>query len=321
MTWLDAIVLIVLLLAIVNGVRRGFLLGALDLITILLALTAGSLFYSQVAGRFLMPLGLSRPIASLVGFAAVSLLVQFAAWAIAVMPLRPFIDSARRLPVSREVDAALGSLPGLVKGVILAATLLLATSLISLGPTFDNTLARSPVAGRLLRDATHATASAQQRVGLNLTDFTSITTTEAEGSRSLPHAYPTGLTVSESDEAEMLKLLNEARRQNGLPALTPDARLQAVARAHSREMLEMGYFSHTSPVSGTPADRLAAAHISFRSAGENLAYAPSVQIAHQGLMNSPGHRANILSPDFHRVGIGVLVAPDGERMFTQEFTD
>ena len=84
-------------------------------------------------------------------------------------------------------------------------------------------------------------------------------------------------------------------------------------------MLKLGYFAHNSPVSGSPSDRLQAAGISFRVAGENLAYAPTVEIAHRGLMNSPGHRANILSPDFTRVGIGVIVAPNGERMFTQDF--
>lgn len=321
MTWLDLAVLVLLLVGALNGIRRGFLLGALDLATILLALTAGSLLFSPV-GRILGDqLGLNAVVARLAAFALVALLVQLAAWLLVVTPLRPAIDAARGIPVSRQFDAALGTLPGLVKSLVLAATLLLATSLVPLGPEFDATLARSRLADTLLRNTTRATAAAQQRSGLDLAGFTSLTTGEAEGARRLPHAYPTGLTVSPTDEATMLALLNQTRRENGLPPLASDNRLQAVARAHSREMLELGYFAHESPVSGSPAQRLEAAHIPFTAAGENLAYAPSVEIAHRGLINSPGHRANILSPDFHKVGIGVLVAPDGERMFTQEFTN
>ena len=61
--------------------------------------------------------------------------------------------------------------------------------------------------------------------------------------------------------------------------------------------------------------------IKFISAGENLAYAPTVEIAHQGLMNSPGHRENILRPSFGRVGIGVIDGGVYGKMFTQDFAD
>jgi uncharacterized protein YkwD len=84
-------------------------------------------------------------------------------------------------------------------------------------------------------------------------------------------------------------------------------------------MFRLGYFSHTSPVSGSPADRLAHAGVAYAASGENLAYAPSVELAHQGLMASPGHRANILEPAYSRVGIGVQNAGLYGRMFTEEF--
>src|SRR5206468_3912660 len=105
----------------------------------------------------------------------------------------------------------------------------------------------------------------------------------------------------------------------GLRPLAMDQRLREVARAHSAEMFQLGYFSHNSPVSGSPADRLRRAGLSLAIAGENLAYAPSVEVAHQGLMASPGHRANILEAGYSRVGIGVQSAGLFGRMFTQEF--
>jgi uncharacterized protein YkwD len=94
-----------------------------------------------------------------------------------------------------------------------------------------------------------------------------------------------------------------------------------VARAHSLEMFQLDYFSHTSPTAGSPFDRMHAAGIQFLVAGENLAYAPNVEVAHQGLMNSPGHRANILRPEFGRVGIGVIRSSAQGSMFTQDFTN
>ena len=62
-------------------------------------------------------------------------------------------------------------------------------------------------------------------------------------------------------------------------------------------------------------------NIKFSAAGENLALAPNVSLAHQGLMNSPGHRANIMSGDFGKVGIGVVDGGIYGEMFVQEFTD
>lgn len=82
-----------------------------------------------------------------------------------------------------------------------------------------------------------------------------------------------------------------------------------------------GYFSHYTPEGLSPFDRMNAAGMSFSFAGENLALAPNVAMAMQGLMNSAGHRANILSPNFGKVGIGVIDGGIYGEMFCQEFTD
>jgi uncharacterized protein YkwD len=71
----------------------------------------------------------------------------------------------------------------------------------------------------------------------------------------------------------------------------------------------------------TPFERMREGGVQFSAAGENLALAPTVQIAHDGLMNSPGHRANILNPRYRRVGIGVADGGMHGKMFTQNFAD
>jgi uncharacterized protein YkwD len=84
-------------------------------------------------------------------------------------------------------------------------------------------------------------------------------------------------------------------------------------------MFARGYFSHVTPEGRSPFDRMEAAGVSFRTAGENLALAPTLRIAHTGLMNSPGHRANILRPAFGRLGIGVMDGGPRGLMVTQNF--
>ena len=73
------------------------------------------------------------------------------------------------------------------------------------------------------------------------------------------------------------------------------------------------------PEGEDPFARMREAHISFMTAGENLALAQTLSIAHTGLMHSPGHRANILNPAFHRVGIGIIEGGVHGLMISQEF--
>ena len=120
-------------------------------------------------------------------------------------------------------------------------------------------------------------------------------------------------------EAEMLELVNQERAANGLAPLEADPELTEVARRHSADMFARGYFSHYTPEGKDPFDRMRESNVSFRNAGENLALAPTLQIAHTGLMNSPGHRANILRPQFGRVGIGILNGGRRGLMISQEF--
>ena len=118
-------------------------------------------------------------------------------------------------------------------------------------------------------------------------------------------------------EKEVVRLVNEIRVQNGLKELTYDWELSRVARYKSEDMRDNKYFSHTSPVYGTPFQMIKNFGISYRSAGENIAkgYATPKAVV-DGWMNSPGHRANILNASFTRIGVGY--ASEG-RYWTQMF--
>ncbi len=120
-------------------------------------------------------------------------------------------------------------------------------------------------------------------------------------------------------EAKMLVLVNNERKKVGLQPLANDTALQKVALAHSADMFERGYFAHITPEGKDPFERMREAHVRFYLAGENLALAQTLSIAHESLMNSPGHRANILRPGFGRLGIGILDGGVYGIMISQEF--
>jgi len=105
-------------------------------------------------------------------------------------------------------------------------------------------------------------------------------------------------------EGRMLVLLNEVRQAAGISPVQPDDELREVALAHSTDMADHHFFAHVSPSTGSPADRLRRSNLLVSMFGENIAAAATPEVAHQSLMNSPGHRANMLQPLFTHVGIG-----------------
>lgn len=133
-----------------------------------------------------------------------------------------------------------------------------------------------------------------------------------------------GIVSDQALEAELLHLTNEARLGLGLGALESDEALARAARAHAAEMAELGYFSHTSPVTANATLGLRAAQAgSFAlTLDENLALVASEGAANaavKGWLESPGHRANLLSPEFSHVGFGSARYPDGRLAVAQVF--
>ena len=120
-----------------------------------------------------------------------------------------------------------------------------------------------------------------------------------------------------SYEKEVIRLINEIRVQNGLKELTYNWELSRVARYKSQDMKDNRYFSHTSPVYGSPFQMIRNFGITYRSAGENIARGQtSPQAGVNAWMNSSGHRANILNASFTQIGVGYVA--DGN-YWTQMF--
>lgn len=120
-----------------------------------------------------------------------------------------------------------------------------------------------------------------------------------------------------SYEAEVVRLVNEVRAENGLAPLTVNWELSRVARYKSQDMKDKGYFSHTSPTYGSPFQMIRNFGLSYRTAGENIArgYA-TPQAVMDGWMNSPSHKANILKASYKQIGVGYVAQGS---YWTQQF--
>lgn len=143
-----------------------------------------------------------------------------------------------------------------------------------------------------------------------------------------PTAQPTKAPSTDEDyttdsltvqEQKAWNLLNQDRKNNGLPTLSIDPTLSAIARRKSEDMRDKGYFAHQSPTYGSASDMLKHFGYSFKAVGENIAHHATVEKSQAAFMSSDGHRRNILSSSWTKVGIGVCYDKNGFVYVTQLF--
>lgn len=126
--------------------------------------------------------------------------------------------------------------------------------------------------------------------------------------------------LKEGFEYQLFDLTNAARVAHGLSVLSWDEAVRETARDHSQDMADNNYFSHTNQDGQSPFERMTEDNITYRMAGENLATGQISSIfAHEGLMNSLGHRKNILQSDFEGLGVGVAFSTDSRPFYTENF--
>jgi uncharacterized YkwD family protein/spore coat assembly protein SafA len=122
------------------------------------------------------------------------------------------------------------------------------------------------------------------------------------------------------EENQVIDLVNTERAKVGLPSLKANWEVSRVARYKSADMRDQGYFQHDSPVYGSPFTMLRSFGVSFESAGENIAAGQRTpQEVVQSWMNSPGHRQNILHPQFTQIGVGLAKGGKYGFYWTQMF--
>ena len=314
---IDIFLLIVIALSLVNGYRRGFVHGVIDLAGWGLALIAG-LRYHQPVAQWLGPqIDLwsevwDQPVAFII--------VAFITGVIVHVIGYWFL---RRLPQDiheRSFNRAFGLLPGFVNGLITAAILSALLLAVPLSENLSERTRDSALVNRLAVYAEQLEGQLRPVFGEAISRTLNLLTIRPDSNERVELPFTVENTKPRPDlEKQMLDLVNRERQAAGLQPLAPDPELTEVARRHSADMFKRGYFAHDTPEGLSPFDRMQAAGVRFLTAGENLALAPTISVAHTGLMNSPGHRANILRREFGRVGFGVMDGGMRGLMVSQEF--
>jgi uncharacterized protein YkwD len=317
MNLVDALLFALVLLSVIHGWRRGFILGVLDLLGWALVLISAFKFYQPLAKWIGPRIDLwsevwDRPIAFIVIAAGVGVLMQLIGFAL-----------LQRLPKDiheRSANRALGLIPGAANGLITAALAAAVLLAIPFNETLREHARQSAAANHLAIYALELEGHLRPVFAEAVAETLNLLTVQPDSKErvSLPYRVTNAQPRPEL-EAQMLELINKERQANGLRLLAADPELTVVARKHSVDMFARGYFAHQTPEGKSPFDRMQADGVKFVAAGENLALAPTLPVAHKGLMNSPGHRANILAKDFGRVGIGILDGGIRGLMITQNF--
>jgi len=316
MNWIDILLIAIILLSLWAGWRRGFLTGSLELLGWIASVYFGFVFYYYTAKTFekyVPQLGVwTYPLAFILVIILTRLILSVIINAIL---------SATSLRMHREpFNRAAGMIPGFINGLIFAtitAALLLA---FPISNEVSKTARSSVIAANFAMQVEWLNEKISPVFDKAVNQSINKLTVEPESDEIVSLPFKTSDFKERPDlEAKMLGLVNEERHKIGLPALAADTALRKVALEHSADMFERGYFAHLTPEGKDPFDRMREAHIHFYLAGENLALAQTLDIAHQGLMNSKGHRENILRTGFGRVGIGVLDGGVYGIMVSQEF--
>jgi uncharacterized protein YkwD len=315
MNLIDVVLIIIVLLSVWSGWRKGFVIGAFELISWIGTLVIGFLGYKYVAvflDRF-VSLGVwTLPAAFILTLILARILLSVIINSI--LKITPY-EAHQSL-----VNRTFGLLPGLVNGAIYAtliAGLLLA---FPISDTLSQTTRDSKIASRLAGQVEWFDEKLSPIFDKAISQSMNRLTIQPDSEKSVKLPFTVSSPRVRADlETQMLEMVNEERRKQNLPPLKPDPELTIVARAHSKDMFTRGYFAHITPEGKTPFDRMRAGGVRYLSAGENLALGQTLTICHNGLMNSPGHKANILDKSYGRLGIGILDGGMHGLMVTQNF--
>jgi uncharacterized protein YkwD len=325
--WVDLAVVAVIVLFAALAVGQGFVQVMTNLVGFLLTLLVAFLGHPPVADLLSERWGLAPLWARPVAFVGVWLGAQLVYSILVKLLLSRVMQRASRSSLNRS----LAVIPGALHGVIISA---LVMTVLALAPVGDisstgtsvprDLILSSQLGGRLVRTTLgveRQLASIFEPALQATLGFLTVKPEPTSGETIDLKFIVSDPAPDTDDEQRMLDLVNAERTKRDLPPLAMDATLRSLARSYALDLFARGYFSHTSKEGLSPFDRMRNAGVIYGMAGENLALAPTLDLAHDGLMNSPGHRANILNRGFRKVGIGVLDGGVYGKMFVQEFTD
>lgn len=325
LNWVDILILIVIAIYLIEGWGLGFIRSLVDFISFIGSFVLGLTFYSVFADLLVKHFAIPQGFANAGGFfiaAFISEIILVIVFRRLLILFYSYTNFDKRTLLFKKLNKLLGVLPSFLSAVVLLSFILTMIISLPLSPFLKTSVSQSRFGNGLTANTLGFEKTLNAVFGQAVSDALTFLTIEPRSEETVQLNFKTSnITVDDQSEREMLSLVNIEREKHGLDPVVGDISLTSVARTHCTDMFERGYFSHYTPEGLSPFDRMAQANIFFTFAGENLALAPNVTLAMQGLMNSPGHRANILSEDFGKLGVGVINGGIYGEMFCQEFTD
>lgn len=316
--WVDLLIIIILLFFVIEGIHYGFWVMVADFLSFLGSLLISLRFYQFTAGLLRANFSLSSSVSNAIGFLITAILME---------GLLGFLfgHAIKKIPKKYQkikMEKVLVVFPALGEGLILVAFLLILALGFPISPKIKFDITKSKIAPHILEYTSGIENKINDVFGGVIEDsLTYLTIKPGSRERIDLEVQTQELTIDEISESAMFKLVNEEREKMGLEKLDWDPEMVTVARNYAAEMWEGKFFGHVSPEDEDISDRLNEAGIFYGFVAENLALAPTVSTAHTGLMNSEGHRENILEPSFNKVGMGVIDNGIDGKMFVQVFTD
>ncbi len=318
MNWVDLVIIVILISYASDAFKRGFWLILADFASFFGSLLIALRLYQFTAKFIETNFNLTHSISNAVGFLLTSIIIQFLlsyalSWLLSRLP-KAFLK--------HKLNQVLGLIPALGEGLILVSFFVTLIIALPLQPWIKRDVTNSKIGSYLVAQTAGVEKTINKIFGGIIEDSLTSFTLKPGSTGRIPLTSEVGvLSVDETAETQMFALVNTERRKRGIAELTWAPEIVPVSRAHAKDMWERKYFSHYSPEGKDVGDRLNEAGIDYSLAGENLALAPTTSTAHNGLMNSEGHRANILEPQFKKVGIGVIDNGIYGKMFVQVFTN
>lgn len=320
----DIFITVFLISWVIHGYWRGFIVSSIALVDFITSLFIAARTY-ELLGAFANSYGMPKSYATLLAFLIIFVTVHALLNVVEYHYIQPVvIRSLSRHHLSR-LDRLAGIVPTTIGGIIWLALILGILSWFPLSDYAKSTIAASTLGSPIVEAATIMEPQAEKIAGKAIEDTLASRTTgnHKDGGENWRPNIPANqkLEFDIGAEAYMLLLVNQERRLRGLQILTFNPKLRDIARSHSMDMVKNNFFSHKSPTTGYPDERLVKGGVIYMADGENLAYSQDIDMAHTNLMESPGHRENILNSAFGKIGIGIVNAGPYGYMCTQEYTD
>lgn len=317
MNLVDWLILITFLFALFDGWRRGLVALVLDLVALVVGIWIAFSLYLPI-GNFLGSLGLSDGLQPILGFFLALLIVESILRVVFGLVARIIPGVLGGSIVSRTG----GSVVAVFKQCVVLTLLINLLLFLPVVPQIRNAIQESMLGPKFAVQTPVFERAFSQIITPAIRELQTQTTITKITESAVDIDTPiTVLSIDSSAEQELYRLVNQERRSRGLGELKWSDDLTDVARVHSKDMWQRQFFAHVNPSGQTPFDRIDAYGINYIAAGENLALAPTTPIAHQGLMDSPGHRENILNQNYGTIGIGAVRNGLYGVMYTQLFTN